>query len=211
MDGTLLDSAEYHWLAWQETMRALGHPITYQQFLATFGQRNDVVLRGYFGPDLPEAEVERIANLKESRYRQLVRSRGVVFLPGAREWLLRLRERGWRQAVASSAPRANVDTILEALRAGNLFDAVVAGEDVQRGKPDPQVFLMAAEATGTEPERCVVVEDAPAGVEAAHRAGMPVVGVLTSHDSLPADVVVRSLADLPSDCFERLLDGRAGG
>ncbi|MGI6206604.1 MAG: HAD family hydrolase [Anaerolineae bacterium] len=208
MDGTLVDTAQYHWLAWEETMQAEGQPITYEQFLTTFGQRNDVVLHGYFGPDLPEAEVARIAHFKEARYRELVRSRGVTFLPGAREWLECLQAQGWRQALASSAPRANVDTILEVLEAGWLFDAIVAGEDVQRGKPDPQVFLLAAQAAGTPPERCVAVEDAPAGVEAARRAGMPVVGVLTSHESLSADLVVRSLAELPCDSFDRLLEGR---
>jgi len=210
MDGTLIDSQDYHWLAWQETMRLESHPISYDDFRRSFGQRNDVVLRGYFGRDVPAGEIERIGDLKESLYRQLVRSRGVTFLPGAREWILRLREAGWRQAIASSAPRANVETVIEVLGAAGLFQATVCGEDVERGKPDPQVFQAAATALGVAPERCIVVEDAPAGVEAAHRAGMPTVGVLTSHASLAADVLVPSLLALPPTCFDELLcRGRA--
>ncbi len=208
MDGTLIDSAEYHWLAWQETMRHERHPITYAGFLASFGQRNDVVLRGYFGDDFPPAEIDRIAGFKEAEYRRLLRAGGIAFLPGAREWISRLHGAGWRQAVASSAPRANVETVIDVLQAGTLFDALVCGEDVTRGKPDPQVFLTAATALGVSPGRCVVVEDAPAGVEAAQRAGMPVIGVLTSHTALTADVVVASLDHLPAAAFDDLLDGR---
>lgn len=207
MDGTLIDSAHYHWLAWQETMRRERYPFTHADFLRTFGQRNDVVLRGYFGEDFASTEIDRIADFKEAEYRRLVRTGGIGFLSGAREWITRLRDEGWRQAVASSAPRANVETVVEVLEARPLFEALICGEDVEHGKPDPQVFQAAAAALGVPPQRCVVVEDAPAGVEAAHRAGMPVVGVLTSHLALTADLVVASLADLPEGAFTALLDG----
>src|SRR5262245_5345325 len=100
MDGTLLDSAEYHWLAWHDTLEAERHPITYAQFVDTFGQRNDTILRGYFGPGLTDAEIGRIGDAKEERYRALVRERGVALLPGVRHWLERLHAQGWRQAVA---------------------------------------------------------------------------------------------------------------
>src|SRR5215216_6998568 len=82
MDGTLLDSAEYHWLAWQDILHHEGHSITNEQFKATFGQRNDTILRGYFGPDLSDAEVARIGDAKENFYRELVRARGIALLPG---------------------------------------------------------------------------------------------------------------------------------
>jgi len=204
MDGTLLDSAEYHWLAWRDTLADENHPITYDEFVATFGQRNDTILRSYFGPDLADAEVGRIGDAKEERYRALVRERGVALLPGVRHWLERLHAEGWRQAIASSAPPANVQAIVAALDIGPFFDALVSAEDVQRGKPDPQVFLVAAERLAIPPARCVVVEDAPAGIEAAHRAGMHAIGVLTSHAALQADIVVATLDELPEDAFDRL-------
>jgi len=206
MDGTLIDSMEYHYLAWVETMAEEGRPLTREQFLASFGQRNDVVLRGFFGPDLPDREVERIADAKEARYRALVRGRGIELLPGVRRLLDHLGRDGWRQAIASSAPRANVTTVLEVLGIGGLFQAAIAGEDVHRGKPDPEVFLLAAAKLGAAPRRCVVVEDAPYGTEAARRAGMKSIGVCSSHGSLEADCVLASLADLPEDQFARLLE-----
>jgi beta-phosphoglucomutase len=205
MDGTLLDSAEYHWLAWRESLAAEGFPLTYERFVASFGQRNDTILRGYFGPDLPMSEVDRIGAAKETRYRALVRERGVALLPGVGRWLAQLRASGWRQAIASSAPRLNVEAILAALDIESRFDAIVSAEDVQRGKPDPQVFLLAAERVGAPPARCIVVEDAPAGVEGAHRGGMRAIGVRSTHAAIHADITVDTLAELPDDAFERLI------
>jgi beta-phosphoglucomutase-like phosphatase (HAD superfamily) len=95
--------------------------------------------------------------------------------------------------------------MLDALGLTGLFDATACAEDVERGKPDPQIYLVAASRLEVEPERCVVVEDAPAGIEAARRAGMRVVGVRFSHPDLDADRVVDSLEELPDDAFEQLL------
>lgn len=206
VDGTLIDSGDYHWLAWHETMAAEGFDLSRDRFAATFGWRNDAILRDWLGADLTAAEIARIGDLKEARYRELMAERGVQPLPGVRRWLAALAAAGWRQAVASSAPRLNVEAILAALEIAHFFEAITSAEDVQRGKPDPQVFLVAAEKLGIAPERCIVVEDAPAGVEGGRRAGMATVGVLWSHAELSADLVVRTLDELPPDAFDRLLD-----
>ena len=208
MDGTLLDSTEYHWLAWRAALRVEGITLSYDRFLASFGQRNDTILRGHFGPTIPLAEIARIGDAKEERYRALVRERGIALLPGVERWLTGLHAAGWRQAIASAAPRANVDTVLAIVGATEYFQAIVSAEDVQRGKPDPQVFLLAADRLGVPPARCVVVEDAPPGIEAAHRGGMRAIGVRTSHPGLEADIAVRTLDDLAGDAFEALLPWR---
>ncbi len=205
MDGVLVDSAQYHYIAWCEALAREGVDLSYEDFRATFGQRNDTILRRLLGPDLPDADVVRIGDLKEARYRQLIRERGIAPLPGVLDWLERLRAGGWRQAVASAAPRANVDAILAALGIADYFGAVTSSEDVTRGKPDPQVYLIAAQRLGVPPACCVVVEDAPAGVEGARRAGMRCVGATSTHPHLDADVVVAALSDLPADSFEQLL------
>jgi len=205
MDGTLLDSAEYHWLAWRATLAAEGVELRHEQFIATFGQRNDTILRDWLGADLALADIDRIGGGKEAHYRDLVRERGVALLPGVAAWLERLRAGGWAQAVASAAPRLNVEAILDALAIRPYFAAITSAEDVQRGKPDPQVFLLAAERLGVPPARCVVVEDAPAGVEGARRGGMRSVGVRSSHAALPADIVVDTLDQLDAEAFDRLL------
>jgi beta-phosphoglucomutase family hydrolase len=206
MDGTLVDSEDYHWLAWRDTMASEGFAITHAQFLATFGQRNDSILPQWLGSDASADRIQQVGDAKEELYRKLVRERGLAALPGAVDWVRRLGRESWRQAVASSAPRANLDVVLEVIGLAPEFQAVVSAEDVTAGKPDPQVFLKAAERLGLPPGRCIVVEDAAMGVEAARRAGMRCIGV-NRNGGLKADVVVRSLLDLAPDVFNRLSRG----
>ena len=189
-----------------------GFELTRERFAESFGRRNDATLRGYFGENFPLSEVERLGGIKEARYREMVRTLGVELLPGGGQLLERLKGDGWRQVLASSADLQNIETVLEVLKISDYFDAFVSAEDVHTGKPDPEVFLVAAQRVRTPPTRCVVIEDAPAGLEAARRAGMRTVGVLSTHTQLQADVVVRTLEDLPQDAFDRLVPklGNAG-
>lgn len=205
MDGTLIDSEEFHWISWRDTLAQDGITITRDQFLASFGQRNDSIIPRWLGAAATPESIERVGNAKEELYRHLVRTKGISPLPGVAYWLHRLREQGWLQAIASAAPRANIDAILEALSATHVFQAIVSAEDVHRGKPDPEVYLTAASRVAVSPERCIVVEDAVAGVEGAHRARMRSIGVSRNGHPLSADVVVRSLDLLESDAFDALL------
>jgi len=204
LDGTLVDSEQYHWLAWRDSMAAEGIALTHEEFLKTFGLRNDAIVPQWI-PNATHERIEQIANAKEQFYRRLVREGGLEPLPGARHWIERLARDGWRQAIASSAPRENVDVVLAVIGLAPYFQAIVSAEDVTLGKPDPQVFLTAAARLGSAPAQSVVVEDAPAGIEAAHRAGMPSIGVRRTGEPLPADLAVTSLSDLPTDAFQSLV------
>jgi beta-phosphoglucomutase len=205
MDGTLIDSEEFHWISWRKAMANEGIAITREQFLSSFGQRNDSIIPRLLGAAATPERIEKISNAKEELYRQLVRTEGMTPLPGVANWLHRLHEQGWLQAIASAAPRANIEIVLEALSASHFFQAMVSAEDVHKGKPDPEVYLIAASRVGASPEKCIVVEDAVAGVEGARRAGMRSIGVSHDGNCLPADVVVKSLELLGPDAFETLL------
>jgi beta-phosphoglucomutase family hydrolase len=205
MDGTLVDSAEYHWQAWRDSMSREGFPITHEQFMATFGQRNDSILRQWLGEKATSELIQRIGNAKEALYRQHVREHGIAPLPGALEWVMLLHRQGWGQAIASAAARANVETILDVWHASECFEAIVSAEDVHRGKPDPEVFLIAATKLDVAPKHCIVVEDAEHGIEAARAAGMKSIGASQNGKHLRADVVVRSLDLLDETAFDRLL------
>ena len=205
MDGTLIDSEEFHWISWRDTLANEGISITREQFLSSFGQRNDSIIPRLLGAAATPERIERIATAKEELYRHLVRSEGISPLPGVARWLHDLHKEGWLQAIASSAPRANVDTVLEVLSATHIFQGIVSAEDVHRGKPDPEVFLAAASRVGVPPERCIVVEDAVAGVQAARNAGMKSIGVNRNGKTLPADRVVQSLDLLEKDAFDALM------
>jgi beta-phosphoglucomutase len=205
MDGTLIDSEQLHWLSWRDTLKNEGVSITYEQFLATFGRRDDAFLPEWLGSGASSKRIVQVAEAKEELYRDLVRRRGILPLPGVAMWVRRLHEEGWLQAIASAAPRPNIDVVLEAFGAAGFFQGIVSAEDVRHGKPDPEVFLIAASRVGARPERCIVVEDAVAGVQGARFAGMRSIGVSHNGNQLPADVVVTSLDLLQPDAFDKLL------
>jgi beta-phosphoglucomutase len=167
VDGTLVDTAELHFRAWESLTRERDLPFTRADFNATFGWRNPEILRHLFGNRFSAEEIV---------YRDAARD-GVELLPGARPLLEGLHAAGVHQAVGSSAPRANLDLILRLTQTEPFFAAVVSMEDVQRGKPDPQVFQVAAARIGLAPAQCVVVEDAVAGVQAARAGGMKCIAV----------------------------------
>jgi beta-phosphoglucomutase len=212
MDGTLVDTAELHFTAWARLMQELNRPFTRAEFAATFGQRNPEIIDQLFGKGHFDAEeIARLGDRKEEMYRAAA-SQGVTLLPGVRELLAGLHAAGFKQAVASSAPRANLDLILHLTDTAGFFEAVVSMEDTQRGKPDPQVFLTGAERLGVPPARCVVVEDAVAGVQAAKAGGMKCIAVrFVGHhpaeklQAAGADLVVPSLADVSVETVRRLL------
>jgi len=204
LDGTLADSRDFHWRSWRETMSAAGVNVTEAQFLASFGQRNDAIIPAWLGTRATPDLVRELAEAKEALYRALITSEGLVPLPGAADWVRRLNDDGWRQAIASSAPKLNVELMARVLGLADYMAALVSAEDVRAGKPDPEVFLTAAAALGVPPAHCVVVEDAAAGIEAARRAGMPSIGVGTS-GTAAATIRVASLDQLPADTFDGLI------
>jgi beta-phosphoglucomutase len=208
LDGTLINSVDHHWEAWREVMAEENITLTFEDFVADFGKRNDEILRGRIDAKMSDQEVARIALAKEEKYRHFIRTKGLILLAGAREWMEYLKAHGWRQALGTSAPRGNIDAVFDVLAIEQFFDAVMSSEQVRSGKPAPDVFLAAAAAMQVAPERCIVVEDAPAGIEAARRAGMKSIGVLTTHDELQADWVFGSLDELPADFFTAALPQR---
>jgi HAD superfamily hydrolase (TIGR01509 family) len=210
MDGVIVDTAPFHWHAWLRLSGAEGFPMTYEDFRRTFGWRNEELLRQLLGKDVSDQRVAFLAETKEELYRDAVRGR-VVALSGSLDLLQGLRDLGYRQAVASSAPRANVDLILRELSIYEHFGAVLCEQDVDRGKPDPQVFTRAAELLEVVPSRCLVIEDAVMGVRAAKCAGMACLAVTTTHaakDLSEADLVVTSLSEVAGRDVGRLIESR---
>ncbi len=197
LDGVIIDSADEHRRAWQRLAREEGVTLTDADFWATFGKRNDDIFAILWGPLSPE-ELRRLADRKEAYFRELIRETAAP-LPGAMELMQSLHEAGFSQALASSAPIENIQLISDVLGLERYLSVLVSGETVPRGKPAPDIFLKAATELGVEPARCLVIEDAVAGVEAAHAAGMRCISVAGNRD-LPglrkAELMVRSLVEV---------------
>jgi beta-phosphoglucomutase len=214
MDGVLVDSYEAHFDSWRDLAAEHGRTFSPRDFARTFGRTSrDIIASVWGGAPLSAAAIERLDQRKETLFRVRL-ARQFPAMDGAPELLHALAAAGFRIAVGSSGPPENVDLVLDRLGARDLFDAVVNGHDVTHGKPDPEVFLLAAARLGVAPVRCVVVEDAPAGIEAATRAGMSSVALLstgrirTDFDDVAPSLVLGSLRDLSPGIFEALVERR---
>jgi HAD superfamily hydrolase (TIGR01509 family) len=184
MDGVIVDSAAYHELAFEEWCREKGVPLDLEHFRKhTFGKQSRDIFRELLGRELSPDELQIEDDRKESLYRRLYTGH-VEPVKGLRELLKDLKASGFGLAVATSGPPENVSFTLKATGVEEMFDATVTSREIMRGKPDPQVFLIAAEKLGLAPRRCAVFEDSPAGAQAAVTSGALLMGVSTGHRSL---------------------------
>lgn len=184
MDGVIVDNRDAHLRAFVKFAERHGIPdLDPQTLLPYFGSTNAVIMGHLFGrDDIPAEEVERLSQEKEEIYRELY-DPVMKPAPGLVELLKALRTAGVGIAVGSSAPRVNVDFVLDRCGIAGYFDAVASGSEITRSKPDPEVYLLAARKLGTAPEECVVFEDAFVGMEAARRAGAKVVAISSTFPS----------------------------
>jgi len=180
MDGVIVLTEAAHWQSWLAAAKPRGVELKYETFLSCFGRVNRDCIRILFGPQIPPEESDKIAEAKEAAFRDIIRA-NVPLAPGIADVLKDLKSRGIRIAVGSSAPPENVNLVLDAGKLRSFFDATVNGSEVQRGKPAPDVFLIAAKRLGVDPRDCAVIEDAPTGIAAAVAAGMLPVAVTTTH------------------------------
>jgi len=207
MDGVLADTAPYHLLAWREIFAKRGINFTEEDFMRGFGIRNDAIIRNVLGEKTTDAEIEAIAREKEAAFRRII-GKNIKPLPGALDLLKALDESGVKMAIASSTVIENIRLIIGSLGIEKYFRAVVTGHDVTEGKPSPQVFLLAAQKLGAEPQNSIVIEDAVAGVKAAKSAGMYCIAVTNSHPReklKEADLIVNTLEAVTVKDLEKLL------
>ena len=210
MDGTIVDNMRVHNQTWQIVMADEGVQIDIDDFnRQTTGKKTPEILRLYLGERATEAEIQRISEKKENIYRQVFRPylRAIAGLPG---FLEEARKLHIPVALATSAGKTNIEYTLSGTGLKPYFDVLVGGEDVLQGKPDPEIFLMAAQRLGIPAPRCLVFEDALLGIEAACRAGMKAVAITTTLPAkdfvglCPVVEIASDFMDLHPDQFTRL-------
>ncbi len=206
-DGVLVDSLAHHQEAWVELGRRSGLPITPQLIHETFGMANPSIFRRLLGESVTDADIARHTETKEECYRDLARGK-VALMDGVRDLLDRLTAAGFLLAVGTSGVRANSELTIESCGLAGRFAAIASAEDFTHGKPDPEVFLVAARKAGVEPRHAVVFEDAVYGIQAAKAAGMRAIGVTTTSPApalydAGADLVVETLAGFDVEALAR--------
>lgn len=206
LDGVLVDTARYHYLAWKRLADELGihfTPEDNERLKGVSRSRSLDILLELGGLQIPLEQKEELAARKNGWYVDYIsRMDSSQVLPGAREFMASLRAAGIKTALGSASQNAR--RILESTGIKELFDAVVDGTKTRTAKPDPEVFLLGARELGVGPEECVVFEDAAAGVQAARTAGMRVVGVGTQSKLEEADLVIASFAELSGAVADEL-------
>ena len=210
MDGVLVNNLEIHRQAFAEFFRFYGVERTFDELNRVFGRGNDDIM----GELMPRDVVERVGirelgYQKEAIYRRIY-APIIEPQPGLINFLADAEREGLRSAVGSSGYRVNVDFVLDKCNIARHFSAIVAGDEVTNCKPHPEIYLTAAAKLGLKPSECVVFEDAEAGIEAAHRAGIKVVALATTFDreflaQTDADVIVDDFRDVTIEMLRELV------
>lgn len=211
MDGVLVNNLEVHRAAFAEFFRRYGVERSFDELSRVFGKGNDDIM----GELMPRDVVERVGIRelgyeKEAIYRELY-APIITPQPGLLEFLAECEREGLRCAVGSSGYRANVDFVLDKCHIERYFQAAVAGDEVTRCKPDPEIYLTAAAKLGLKAEECIVFEDAEAGIEAAKRAGMKVVALATTFSrkflaTTDADLIINDFRDIDVATLRALVE-----
>ncbi|MFQ3670354.1 MAG: HAD family phosphatase [Verrucomicrobiia bacterium] len=199
-DGVIIDSSRHHEESWERLAAERQLPLPADHFKKGFGMKNEWIIPNLLGWTQDPTEIQTLSLRKEALYRDIIIEWGIHALPGVRPWLETLAAAHIPCAIGSSTHRANIDVSLEQLGLARFFTAMVTAEDVSRGKPDPEVFLLAARRLGFPGHRAVVFEDALVGLEAARAAGAKRIAVATTHPAHEltehADQVVQRLDQL---------------
>ncbi len=198
LDGVIVDTAKYHYLAWKRLANECGFDFTEadnERLKGVSRTQSLEILLQIGGLTLDSATKAEMAAQKNEWYVEFIRHMGPAeILPGAIDYLKGIRSAGVKTALGSASK--NAPLLLDRLGISVLFDVIVDGNKVARAKPDPEVFLRAAAELSIPPASCVVFEDAEAGIEAAHRAGMGAVGIGSPFTLREADIVVPGLREL---------------
>lgn len=201
LDGVLVDTAKYHFLAWKQLADRLGIPFTLQdneRFKGVSRDRCMELLLELGGRAMSREEMAAFSSQKNNIYIHYIQNMGEEeLLPGAKDFLQEAKNQGY--AIALGSASKNSMLILERLHLTAYFDAIIDGTRVTRAKPDPQVFILGAQTLGVSPQECVVFEDSVAGIEAAHAGGMKAVGIGTPQTLPQADLHLPGFSGITID------------
>ena len=197
MDGTVIDSTQLDYEAWQKAMREYDAELPYEDYIAKLGAKSSEIAKEYL--DVSDEEIDKLISRREEYFKQLVDEKGLSLLPGVEQFLQQLRNAHLKTALATGSNAEKLEFIFNKLPLKQYFDAFVTADDVSQGKPEPEVFVQAAAKLGVDPADCVVMEDATNGLQAAKNGGMRCIALTTTRgaDQLQgADLIVKGYAEI---------------
>jgi beta-phosphoglucomutase family hydrolase len=197
MDGTVVDTTRIEYDAWKQIFDEQQVDFPYEEYIQVLGAKGAEIVKERI--DMNEDQIEELLEKKETYLKQLVEKNGLQLIPDVEKVLREIRKLNLKMALATGSSQEKLDFILERFQIRQYFDVFVTADDVENGKPDPEVFLKAAEKLNVPPQECVVMEDASNGVEAAKNAHMTCIAITSTRgkDQLEkADLVIDHYKDL---------------
>ena len=210
-DGVIVNSSVIHLKSWEKLAKELNLSLPLNHFERGFGKRNETIIPEILKWTESDELISRWGKRKEEIYREIAQSDGISIGEGAREFLTLIQQKKIRSVVGSSTERANIELAIQQHKLEDFFEGVIASEDVSIGKPNPEVFLKAANFLGLPPSECLVIEDSPHGIEAGQRGGMKTLALTTTHtkdifSELKPDLIFSSLKTIDLDQVKLLFE-----
>ena len=210
-DGVVVNSASFHQKSWEILASELNLALPVDHFTKGFGKPNAKIIPEVLGWSQDELKIQEWGERKEELYREIAKEKGIELVPGILPFLHEVKRHGIKTAIGTSTARQNVELAIEQHQISSLFQGSICAEDVNRGKPDPEVFLKCAKLLQLPANSCVVFEDSPHGLQAARKGNMKAVGITTSHSSLTlkgagAELIVDSPKELSVEKIQKLFE-----
>ncbi len=204
LDGTLSETNSAHYLSWAEILEPYGYDISWEFYRDRISGRLSPEIVEDLLPDLSPEKGREIADSKEANFRE--RSDALEPMPGLLDFIEGWRERGVARSLVTNAPKENVIAMLSALGLEDAFEPVILADEVEAGKPDPAPYNAALKTLGVPADEAVAFEDSPSGIASSLAAGIPTVGIASTHEPedlehLGADLVIRDFTDPKLDAF----------
>ncbi|MBN1215543.1 MAG: HAD family phosphatase [Candidatus Lokiarchaeota archaeon] len=207
VDGVLIDSGPIHYQSWKKLADEINVPFTEKYFKDSFGMQGAPTLKKLVEKNITDKQIHEWVELKEIYYREMLRD-NLKASPGVINLINELKKNSFKLAIATSGPPENTYLLLKTLNIQEFFDNVKTAADIKRGKPAPDIFLLISKALQIPPKNCVVIEDAPVGIEAAKKARMKCIALTTTHERsklTQADLIINSLLDIDSNDIIQLI------
>jgi beta-phosphoglucomutase family hydrolase len=207
MDGVVADYQIQDFTAWRRIFKEYGFNLSYDKYLSFLGMKGEEIIGKNINPNIPTEEALKIVNRKEKYFIEEIRKNRPQPTKGLKKLLTTLSRANLKIGLGTSAPSYKTNIVLKILGIKGFFNSIVTADEVCKGKPNPEIYLKVAKKLNVKPKECIVIEDAPKGIEAAKNAGMKCIAIPTTHKKAElknADKIINSFNKLTMKVIESI-------